>query len=86
MGMQVLTYLTSGYDQKSLSPIRGEERVINKLKFTGKSSYIFDGLPAQLYTKLTTGTGVVYFNHVLGLTPQTLLQNKKLNEFWDNIA
>jgi hypothetical protein len=60
--------------------------VINKLKFTGKSSKIFDGLAAQLYSKLTTGTGVTYFNHHWAVTPQTLLQNSKLNEFWNNVA
>jgi hypothetical protein len=78
--------LTSGYDYKSLTPIRGEDRVINKLKFTGKPSKIFDGLAAQLYTKLTTGTGVMYFNHDFALTPKTLAQNSKLNQFWNNVA
>jgi hypothetical protein len=77
--MQLLAYLTSGYDSKVLTAIRGEVAVLNKLKFTGKASYIFDGLAAQLYTKLTTGTGVTYFNHHWAVTPQTILQNSKLN-------
>jgi hypothetical protein len=60
--------------------------VTNKLKFTGKPSKIFDGLAAQLYTKLTTGTGVAYFNHHWAVIPQTLTQNPKLNQFWNSIA
>jgi len=84
--MQLLAYLTSGYDSKVLTAIRGEVAVINRLKFTGKASYVFDGLAARLSTKLTTGQGVAYFNHHWAVTPQTLAQNSKLNVFWNNVA
>ena len=47
LGFELLAYLTSGYDSKVLSPVRGESGVRNTLKFTA-SSYLYDGLDSGL--------------------------------------
>ena len=60
--MELLSYLTSGFDESILQPIRGAERVINVLKLE-ESSRLYGDLSSNLQTKLTTKPGILYFNH-----------------------
>lgn len=84
LGMELVTYLTSGYDSKWLSPVTGESGVVNKLALKNPS-YLYDDLSDDLKTLLSTGKGLVYFNHVWAVSLSYFQSNPKLTSFW-NIA
>lgn len=63
LGLELLSYLTSGFDENILQPIRNSSHVINVLKFQESPSYIYDDLDQHLKSNLTKGTGILYFNH-----------------------
>ncbi len=46
LGLELLTYLTSGFDETILQPIRDSERVLNVLKFV-EQSLLYDDLNAN---------------------------------------
>lgn len=82
MGHQLLGYLTCN-GVTPLSPVRGEQSIINSIKFlTGDKGYVFEGLSDKLIGKLTTGQGVTYYNHEEAILMSTYNTNKKLSDFW----
>ncbi len=62
LGLELLTYLTSGFDENILQPIRGSDHMLNVLKFVEKS-VLFDDLDPHLKNSLTNPPGNFYFNH-----------------------
>lgn len=80
----MLAYLTSGYDNNWLSPVRNESGVINRLALRSPSA-LFDDLSSDLKNKLSNGQGIVYFNHVWAVSTTYFQTNEKLKSFW-NIA
>ncbi len=81
LGLELLTYLTSGFSETILQPIRGSEHMLNVLKFVERS-VLFDDLDANLKSKLTTGPGILYFNHEDGLPIANFRENKRMTDFW----
>lgn len=82
MGHQLLAYLTCN-GETPLSPVRGQHPIINTIKFTtGDKGYLFKDIPEKLITKLTTGQGMVYYNHFEAILSSTYDNNKKLKDFW----
>ena len=73
----MLAYLTSGYDKKVISPVRGEDAVINKISIKSPS-YLFDDLPTNIQNKLQNGQGIVYFHHSFGVLAATYQNTDKL--------
>ena len=67
LGFELLAYLTSGYDSKVLSPVRGESGVRNTLNIQGKT-YLYDGISTELKYNLENGQGSTYFNHVYAVS------------------
>lgn len=86
LGMQLLAYLTSGYDEKAISPVRGDTGIINPLDFTSNPSYLFDDVNADLRNKISRGQGLFYFNHKYAVTPSYFDNNRDLNGFWTVVA
>ena len=54
LGFELLAWLTSGYDDKSLKTVRGEVGVRNTIKFTDQS-YLYDDLSSTLKYNLQNG-------------------------------
>lgn len=81
LGLELLSYLTSGFDETILQPIRGSEHMLNVLKFE-ESSVLFDDLNANLRNKLTTGPGILYFNHEDGVKVSSYRNNRRMIDFW----
>jgi gamma-glutamyl hydrolase len=81
LGLELLTYLTSGFDESALQPIRGSAHMLNVLNFID-NSVLFDDLNANLRNKLTTAPGILYFNHEVGLKLTSFRANRRLLEFW----
>jgi gamma-glutamyl-gamma-aminobutyrate hydrolase PuuD len=63
LGWELLAYLTSGYDSKVLSSVRGESAVRNRIAIKSPS-YLFDDLSTTLKSNLQNGDGLLYFNHI----------------------
>jgi gamma-glutamyl hydrolase len=55
--------------------------VLNVLKFE-ESSSLYDDLNQNLKNKLTTGPGIVYFNHEDGLKASSYRNNRRMLDFW----
>ena len=81
LGFELLAYLTSGYDDKCLSNVRGETGVRNTLKITD-TSYLYDDLPDNIKYDLQSGQGIVYFNHALALSTSYFKSSSLLKNFW----
>jgi len=63
MGLQLLGYLTNDY-VCPLSPVEGQKYAINTIKFeSNDKGTLFNEMPSRILTKLTTGKGMVFFNH-----------------------
>lgn len=84
--MQLLAYLTSGYDSKAIQPVRGDLAILNTLNITASSSYLFDGVSVDIKNKLTKGQGILYFNHHYAVIPSFASSNSKFSSFWNTIA
>ena len=67
LGMQLLSYLTSGYDLNAISPVRGELAIRNTLQIQPDNT-LFKDLSSDLLNNLQSGVGVVYFNHHYAVT------------------
>lgn len=63
MGHQLLSYLTSGYDDNVITPVTGEGAIVNTLQFISRDSYILTNWTEENYQSATTGNGVLYYNH-----------------------
>jgi gamma-glutamyl hydrolase len=85
LGLQLLSFLTSGYDSKVLSAVRGEVALLNTLNIL-KSSYLLEDISTDLKNKLTKGQGITYFNHHYAVTTTYYQNNKNFNTFWNLIA
>jgi hypothetical protein len=81
LGFELLAYLTSGYDSKVLSPVRGESAVKNTIKIVG-SSYLYGDVTPNLKYELENGQGIVYFNHVWALSSSYFHGSTYLKDFW----
>ena len=68
--------------------MQGQARILNTLNFTENSNkgYVYDNMPEQIYTKLTTGEGIVYYNHHWALFRSTYDANLRLRNFWRVVA
>lgn len=65
--MQLLAYLTAGYDSKAIQPVSGEVAIKNTLQIQEGSSLLSD-LSNNLKTAIQTSPGIVYFNHHYAVT------------------
>jgi gamma-glutamyl hydrolase len=81
LGLELLSYLTSGFDSSVLQPITGSDHMINIIKIQ-ESSYLYDDLSSDLRTELTSGPGILYFNHEDGLKESSFRNSKNLTSFW----
>ena len=84
LGWELMAYLTSGYDSKVLSPVRGEQAVINRISIKNPG-YLFSDIPASIKNSLENGVGIVYFNHVYAVSTSYPTTNEVFRNFW-NIA
>ena len=90
LGYETVAVITSGNtnNMSTLSPVRGEINVINTMKFVNSSDrgYIFGDLPERLIQKLTTGQGVMFYDHNWIVSMDTYNNNKNLSSFWKVIT
>jgi gamma-glutamyl hydrolase len=82
LGMQLLAYLTSGYDAKAIAPVRGEVATRNTLSIQSQNT-LFTGLSSDLLNRLQSGVGVLYFNHHYAVTKQYYDNSPLLRAFWN---
>ena len=82
LGMQLLAYLTSGYDLKAIAPVRGEVAVRNTLNVQS-GSVLYSDLSTNLLSRLQSGDGIVYFNHHFAITKDYFLNSPPLRKFWN---
>ena len=81
LGFELLAYLTSGYDDKCLSGVRGETAVKNTIKITDQS-YLYDNLSDNLKYNLQNGQGILYFNHNLAVKTDYFYNSPSMKAFW----
>lgn len=81
LGMQLLAYLTAGYDGKAIAEVRGEVAVRNTIAIQPDSEILSD-LSPTLLTRLQSGTGILYFNHHFAVTRQYYENSAQLQRFW----
>jgi gamma-glutamyl hydrolase len=89
LGYETLAFLTSGNNNNmsTLSPVRGEVDVLNTMKFiSSDKGYVLGDMSDRLISKLTTGQGVMYYNHHWIVSMDTYNSNKNLNTFWKVIT
>jgi anthranilate/para-aminobenzoate synthase component II len=80
--MQLLAYLTSGYDAKAIAPVSGEVAVRNTLQIQ-PGSQLYKGISEDLRYHLENGKGVVYFNHHFAVRKDYFDRSPLLREFWE---
>lgn len=85
LGWELLAYLTSGYDSKVLSSVRGESAVKNRLAIK-TPSYLFGDLSTTLKNNLENGNGIVYFNHVWAVSTSYYQTNEVFKAFWNIVS
>ena len=81
LGFQLLAYLTSDYDPKCLTSVRGETAVKNTIKLTN-TSYLYDDLSDTLKYNLQNGQGILYFNHAVAVRTSYFYGSSSLRAFW----
>jgi gamma-glutamyl hydrolase len=79
--MQLLAYLTAGYDNRAIAEIRGQVAVRNTIAIQSGSELLSD-LSNNLLTRLQSGDGILYFNHHYGVTRAYYEANQQLRSFW----
>jgi len=79
--MQLLAYLTSGYDLKAIGPVRGEVAVRNTIQIQNNGT-LFTDLSKDLRYRLENGQGILYFNHHYAITSAYYKTNAQLKSFW----
>lgn len=84
LGWELMAYLTSGYDSKILSSVRGEQAVINRISIKNPG-YLFSDIPTSVKNSLENGVGIVYFNHLYAVSSSYPTTNEVFRNFW-NIA
>lgn len=82
LGMQLLAYLTSGYDLKAIAPVRGQVAVRNTISVQPES-VTYGDLSTNLLNRLQSGDGILYFNHHFAITKEYFLNNQLLRKFWN---
>jgi hypothetical protein len=90
LGYETVAVVTSGNpnNMSTLSPVRGEINVLNTMKFVNNSDrgYVLGDLPERLIGKLTTGQGVMFYDHNWIVSMDTYNNNKNLSSFWKVIT
>jgi gamma-glutamyl hydrolase len=81
LGLELLSYLTSRFDENIMQPIEGNQHTLNVLRFQ-EPSYVYDDLDPDMRQKLTTGPGILYFNHEMGLLESSYRNSKYMVDFW----
>lgn len=90
LGYETLAVITSGStnNMTALSRVRGEINVIRTMKFVNQSDrgYILGEMTPRQIEKLTTGEGVMFYDHNWIVSMDTYNNNKYLNSFWKVIT
>ena len=81
LGHQLLIYLTSGYDSRSIVAVRGQVGMTNTLKALAGNRLYSSLSPDTLY-KLQNGQGLVYFNHHYATLTSYFNRSSSLQDFW----
>lgn len=82
LGMQLLAYLTAGYDGKAIAPVRGEVAIRNTIAIQ-KQNTMFKDVSDNLLTRLQSGDGILYFNHHFAVTKNYYDNSIELRKFWN---
>ena len=85
LGFQLLSYLTSNYNNSILTRVYGDEAIIHPINLLSES-YIFATLVSGQKDKLTKGNGIMYFNHNWAVTIETFNDNINLKNFWNLVG
>ena len=85
MGIQLQAYLTSNYNEAIITRVNGDEAIIHPLNFVN-DGYIFHTLNSDQMSKLSKGSGIMYFNHNWAITMDTFNNNQYLKSFWNLVA
>jgi gamma-glutamyl hydrolase len=82
LGMQLLAYLTSGYDGAAIAAVNGEVAIRNTIQIQ-PNSVLYSGISQDLKYHLENGKGVLYFNHHFAVRKEYFEKNRLLRDFWD---
>lgn len=86
LGHQLLSYLTSGYDDNWIQRVDGEAPVVNNITLTANNSYIFSKIPENLLKAATEKSGVLYFSHHWAVYTSFFNNSQQLTKFWNLVA
>ena len=81
LGHQLLVYLTSGYDPRSIVAVRGQTGMTNTVKAMPNNRMYADLTSDTLY-KLQNGQGLTYFNHHFATLTSYFNRSTSLQDFW----
>jgi len=62
LGMQLIAYLTNGYDIKGIADVSGEINVRKTAQIL-PGSLIFNGISTDLKYHIENGMGILFYNH-----------------------
>lgn len=79
--MQLLAYLTCGYDDKAIADVRGEVKIRNTIEIE-PDTMLFRDLPASVRYNAENGNGILYFNHHYAVTKDYFDRSEPLKNFW----
>lgn len=82
LGMQLLAYLTSGYDAAAVSAVSGEVATKNTLQIQ-PNTVLYKGISDELKYYLENGRGVTYFNHHFAVRKEYFERSALLRNFWE---
>lgn len=85
LGHQLVSYLTSNYDDSILTRVHGDDAIVLPITFVNEG-YLFATFNSNQKDKVTKGHGVYYFNHNWAVTLETFSTNLYLKNFWNLIA
>lgn len=90
LGYETLAVITSGNtnNMTTLSRVRGEINVLNTMKFVYHldKGYILGDMTDRQIQKLTTGQGVMFYDHNWIVSMDTYNSNQNLSTFWKVIT
>jgi len=90
LGYETLAVITSGNtnNMTTLSRVRGEINVLNTMKFVNHldKGYILGDMTDRQIQKLTTGQGVMFYDHNWIVSMDTYNSNQNLSTFWKVIT
>lgn len=85
MGIQLLAYLTSNYNDTILTRVHGDQNIVLPISLVGEG-YILNTLSSAQKEKLTKGGGLMLFNHNWAVTLDTFYANTYLKYVWNLLA